>query len=77
MGPAGRCLQRRGAAVRFPIGDAYEALSCICPPWLDAGRSGSPPRSRTVTSTRNGAWGVACNAREPLPGSRSAMLTRP
>jgi hypothetical protein len=30
--------------VRFRIGDAYDALSCICRPWLDDGRSGSPPR---------------------------------
>ena len=36
-------MQRQGVAVRLRIGNAYDALSCICPAWLDAGRSDSPP----------------------------------
>ena len=42
-GLEGRCLQRPGAAVRFRIGDTYDALSCTCRPPFDEGRSGSPP----------------------------------
>jgi len=33
-----------GAAFRFRVGAAYDTLSCICPPQLDEGRSGSPPK---------------------------------
>ena len=36
-------MQRPGAAVSSRIGDACDALSCICRPRLNEGRSGSPP----------------------------------
>ena len=45
MRPGGALLATPGAAVRFRIGDAFDALSCICSPRLDEGRSGSPPEN--------------------------------
>jgi hypothetical protein len=44
-GLEGRCLQRQGAAIRFRLGDGFDALSCIYRPWFDEGRSGSPPET--------------------------------
>ena len=44
MGPGEALLATPGgAAVRFRIGDPYDAWSCIFRPPLDEGRSGSPP----------------------------------
>jgi hypothetical protein len=45
----GRCLQRQGAAVKFRIRNAYDALSCICRLLSHAGRSGSPPETEDLT----------------------------